>query len=263
MEGKHNDHIALSKKNLLQFANNSGAIFYLDFDNMQIHQSYAKKYNTKENYFSQERENYLHNFETEMGRLRKKLREFHEIKSKFDYNSDLKDTLINWIAIQTMRHPDFAKGIRERSIADEILYIPPDENRYFSPLHREQRLIDKVMTIYHQKLSELNVNIAIIDKSCTLTWCLTPEHFVCCGTTFFFPLSPYEAVMLTSEVSDSVEEDTIVRRFIKFSKDEDMEPILKSYIKATIKHTDKHLIGLKPCLEKIQELYGSGKISIE
>lgn len=254
METKHNDHIALSKCNLLQFANN-GTIYYLDFNDMKIHKSYAKSYNTKKNYYSQERENYLHDFETEMGLVRSKLKRFHEEKTTFIFSSNLKDTLIKWIAIQSMRHPDFAKGIRNRSIADEILYIPPDDNRYFSPLHLGQYYIDKVIAIYNRELSKLKINIAIIDKNCILTWCLTPEHFVCYGKTFFFPLSPYEAIILTPEVQDQTTEDTIVRGFIKFQTDEEIEPILQDYKKVTLEHTEKHLIGLKPCLEKMQRIY--------
>lgn len=259
MSENHNDHIVLSEKNLLQFAN-SGLFWYLDFADNQIKKSYASSYNTKMNYYPQAAENYLHDFETQMGRVRKQLMVFHNSKDEYVYPDGLKDSLIAWIAIQSVRHPDFAKEIRKHSIVDEIVYISPDENRFFSPLHLSKDLVDKVIAIYRRTLSALGINIAIIDKSCTLTWCLTPKHYICHHNTFFFPLSPYEAVALVPEESYTSPNkmlvgDTIIQGFIHFKNDSEIEPILLSYQKATTEHTNQHLIGLKPCLEKIKFVY--------
>lgn len=252
------DHIALPKSSLLRFSNN-GQFWYLDLQDDVIKRSAAKTYNTAETWYPYPAEQYLSTLETKMGRLAKSLADFRLTQSVFTYPENMKDTLITWIAVQSMRHPDFAKQIRQKSILDEIAYISPDENRWFSPLHLSEELIQKGINIYKKYLNELIVNTASIDENCVLTWCLTPEHYFCHNNSFFFPLSPYDAVALTPRESymknpDTVVGNKVIRGRIGFKTDNDIEPLMKACLKATAQSTIPHLVGLKPCLEKLQTL---------
>lgn len=260
------DHKTLPKSSLLRFAI-SGSLNYLDLKENVIKRAFAKSYNTHEDYYPKEVEAFLSTLEARMGTVYGALHKFYLEHSAFTYPTTLRDDLISWIAIQELRRPDMSRKIRESSIIPEIAYVPDapnnlDEHDYsFSPLHGLGAYwINRWVEIYQKNLlerSEYDVNIAIIDESCTISWVLTPSHVLSNGDTFFYPLSPREALMLIPHKKNvknvmQLEDGTWAQAFIRFLDDDSLMPFLGSFVVAAQNSNRPHLIGLKPCLEKIK-----------
>lgn len=247
------DHITLPKTTLMQFSE-SGRFHYLDVKTNQIFSASAASYNTRENFYPEEKENFLSSqIETVIGRLRKMLVDFKDINDKIQLPITIKEDVIRCLAIQVARMPNFVSDIHSQSEFAEILHIPEE---YFSPLHREgDKLINMAIERYQSLLSDYDVNVCVIEKQRPFSFILPTSHHLSTGKNIIFVLSPCRAIMLLpakdNEKYYSPEGDL---GYLDFQTYTDLIPLYKKTIQAEQKNKEGRIIGLKNQLELLKEL---------
>lgn len=98
------DHIAIPKTILKNFADkSSGKIYFLDMKTNTIHSAFAKTFNTAENYYPKDKEDYLSaEIETVMGRLDKGLKNSQDGAEEVRLSSSVREDVVRCLAVQQL-----------------------------------------------------------------------------------------------------------------------------------------------------------------
>ena len=248
------DHIIVPKSTLLQFSDPKSGIFhYLDLADNKIYTAHAKTYNTGNDYYPPDKEQYLaQRIETPMGRLRKLLNSFTSGEKVIQLPNTVKADAIRCIAVQILRNPDYIKKVQSESIfGDSIPW------QFYSPLHHPgYDLIDKCINLFEKALINYDVNICVINEHNQFSFILPPEHFFSTGKNIFLVLSPFHAILLlpTETNAKYYSQDG----YLAYAEIEQYSEILPLYLKIIKEHMKDrdhcHIIGLKNQLQKLQSL---------
>lgn len=254
------DHVVLPKSSLLRFSV-SGKIHYLSLIDNVIKTAFAKTFNTKENYYPTNTEQFLSkDIETTMGRLAKSLDDFVSSKGQFVFEDSIRDDLIRCMAVQTLRIPDTIKHIRSQSLFGQFFKLP---DAFYSPLHRDgDKIVQMAIDAFERILINHEVNMCIIDRECCASSFILPtSHYLGIGTNILFILSPFHAfVLLTKEDNEMYKDDSGAQRYFTIRSDEELIPICKKAVEDESKLESKRIIGLRDQLGKIQNLIKSRSI---
>lgn len=196
-----NQHICLPKSTLREFTYNH-RLYYLDLKENLIKCSTARSFNTEENYYPVESETYLSEVETQIGILRKQVKEFELGRSNVIISPSLKDKLIYIFDIQLMRLPDLRRLIQSKSVFASILGLPED---FYSPLHHKTEVLkESINNAYSSVTSSIFKNysaniIEIIKDKRERSFLLPSSHFIGYGSHLILVLTPYWGITLIPE----------------------------------------------------------------
>lgn len=246
------DHIAIPRTTLMKFADkSSGKIYYLDVKANVIRSAFAKTFNTSEDYFPKDKENYLSSeIETVIGRLDKALETLQNGAAEVQLPSSIREDVIRCLAIQQLRVPDFMNFVHSQSLFSDIL--PPE---YFSPLHREgNRHIETAISASEKLLSSYDVNACVIDPNDTFSFVLPTSHSLTNGKNMLLVLSPHRSIILLPK-SDNQKYYTTdgYLGYLQVKRYADIEPIFLKTVAAEQKLKNGKIVGLKPQLETLQK----------
>jgi hypothetical protein len=246
----------LPKSTLREFTFNNW-IYYLDLKDNVNKTSSAKGYNTAVDYYPDETENLLSKeVETQIGKLRKQLKDYELGLVGITISPELTKLLIQIFIVQTMRVPDLSRYVHSNSVFASILGLPEG---FYSVLHHDIGTIcysinNAYSDITASILKGYSVNIIEIPKDHReRSFVLPSSHFIGFGKCLMLVLNPYWGIILVPESVNKhlLHEGKLI--YLAATNDEGVDQINQEAMKYESILSIPRLVGLPSELERIKQ----------
>ena len=273
------DHIALPDSTLKRFRESGEEdFFYVDLSNNQIYKKGPSTYQKRKGYYQKGFDDVCQRIETLMGNIHKEIDNLYKSNGgDFYTNEYLKSIAIDIVALQTSRRPELLESVTEPDpllktlneivvnhaikgkltpktvkIANtyrEILATPKNRRDYFYKTSFEEMIT--IITDAGQ-MNDYSAIIHTIPETNPATYLLTPYHFFIYSDCYIITLSPRYAIAL---MPNSVFKALDIREgmAILVADEDDVLRLIPAALEATSPCVQKHLIGERYMLNKVQE----------